>query len=354
MKNLPAELVHLIIRHDRSTSLPLGLANKQYYYIVMPVLYERVTLKGGRAINAFYNTLVMGNPMLREYPRSLHLERVSLTPFDDAGSQRQAVKQLLMHVPNITDLNLALDRSTIQYLLEDPQYPFRLLKLEIFPRKNASFVEFLKTQPDIQQLTLNFDPYLEHYYPTDWSEVTSPLAPDILPKLKSVQSDMAGLGFLVPSRPITSISISDFQEYTGFHKILAKSSAPLEYLKERIHLKSFSWGTTIASQCLPSLKFCHTSLIEYSLRIFPKSYVSNSVLFFLEDDRSNSLAKIRGALSAFPGLKKFTLSFRSDQFNDLTPQFCESVPELSRFQVWKECCPKLEEVIIFGIRLIGA
>ncbi|KDN33172.1 hypothetical protein RSAG8_13739, partial [Rhizoctonia solani AG-8 WAC10335] len=261
-----------------------------------------------------------------------------------------------MHVPNIVDLHLKFDSLTMRYLLKELRYPFKLLRLSMNPYKDATFVKFLKTQPEIRHLTLTSNQFNFSYNLTqEWSEVASPLEPDILPNLESIQCDTESISFLVPHRPITSVSILGSQEDFHFHQVLVKSSAPLERLTERVRLEDSPWEAAIVSQCLPSLEFCQTSLTEYSLGIFPDPtshpLVHNSALYFLEFERQNGLAKIRNAITAFSELRKLHLRFRSGQFNDLTSKYCNSVPELSQFRVWKKSCTKLEEVTIFGITL---
>ncbi|KDN42282.1 hypothetical protein RSAG8_06949, partial [Rhizoctonia solani AG-8 WAC10335] len=78
-----------------------------------------------------------------------------------------------------------------------------------------------------------------------------------------------------------------------------------------------------------------------------------SVVSFLKErvPPSYGLDIIRNSLSTFSALRKFNLLFSKPGSHDLTSGFCETVPELSRFDVWQKSCPSLEEVTIFGITL---
>ncbi|KDN34805.1 hypothetical protein RSAG8_12140, partial [Rhizoctonia solani AG-8 WAC10335] len=266
MPSLPADLFHLIITDWHPSPSAMCLVNKHFNYIVTPILHENVILDGYHALINFGKTLETGRPILRQHPRSLQLSCSSYF----TESFNRVIKQLLMRVPNIVDLHLKFDSLTMRYLLKELRYPFKLLRLSMNPYKDATFVKFLKTQPEIRHLTLTSNQFNFSYNLTqEWSEVTSPLEPDILPNLESIQSDTESISFLVPHRPITSVSILGSQEDFHFHQILVKSSAPLERLTERVRLEDSPWEAAIVSQCLPSLEFCQTSLTEYSLGIFP-------------------------------------------------------------------------------------
>ncbi|KAG8793980.1 hypothetical protein FRC12_000944 [Ceratobasidium sp. 428] len=232
--------------------------------------------------------MVAGHPSLREYPRFLRLQDMSAAPYMPRDRQF-IIKDLLLHVPSVVDLELSFDTDTILYLARDTKYPFALRSLRTTPPKEAAFVEFLKTQPQIERIVFYGDPGEADLYPVPgWYGVASPLEPHILPSLKSVQGNRVNVCFLVPYRPVTSVSVHLFQEDLGFHKMLAKASAPLERLSECMQLHEAPWETGIVSQCLPSLNFCRTSLSEYSLHVkaFPPHLDGRSVLACLKASQS--------------------------------------------------------------------
>ncbi|KAJ1300052.1 hypothetical protein OPQ81_011172 [Rhizoctonia solani] len=355
MKDLPTELVYMMVS-DHLAAAALTLVNRYYNHIVTPILYGEITLEGCIALKAFGGTLATGRPILRQYPRSLYLFHYPENAHNDTECLKQTIRQILMHVPNLVDLHLTLNPLVVRYLLKEPKYPFMLGKLRMVPTKDSLFIEFLKTQPHIEHLHLmsgSGDDDL--YFKPGWHGVSTTLEPQILPNLKSIKSDKASVSFLTPHHPVTSISLFQSHKDLDFHKDLAKSSAPLERLSECIQLWEVPWETGIVSRCLPSLEFCQQSLREYSLDIVGTDYrlIQCSVLLFLKnrDDPSYGLSSVKKGLSAFPELEKFRLNFHIDWYNDLTPQFCETVPELSEFGVWKESCPKLQEVTLFGVTL---
>ncbi|KAH7332687.1 hypothetical protein B0J17DRAFT_709698 [Rhizoctonia solani] len=286
MSNLPAELIHLVIDQWRPILKALSLVNKHFNHLVTPILYEKVSLKSHHSMKAFGETLRNGRSILRQYPRFLHLSYLSYA----TESFNCNIIQILAQVPNIIELNLSLGSSTVDFILKEPHYPFSLLRLSIVPRKNASFVEFLKMQPQIRHIILKLDRSWSNYdHRPEWSEISSPLDPSILPKLESIQSEKVDACFLIPCRPVTSVSVFDSQEDLSFHEALAKSSAPLKCLAERIQLKDYPWESYIVSRCLPSLEFCQESLVEYSLGIFPETFRFISMEGFVSKaGRSNS------------------------------------------------------------------
>ncbi|KAG8729215.1 hypothetical protein FRC11_009272, partial [Ceratobasidium sp. 423] len=325
MTYLPSELVRLIT-DNHSTSAALALVNRYYNLVVTPILYERVVLEGSLALKAFSTTLATGRPLLRQYPASLHICHYPENAYNDPKDLNPRIKELLMNVPNLMDLRLTLNPPAIRYLLNDPQYPFLLRTLRMVPTKDALFIDFLRTQPNIENLVLMSDSGdADLYFTPGWQGVPSPLEPQILPNLKSIESDKVNISFLVPHHPVTSVSLFHSHKDFEFHSEIAKSSAPLERLSECIQLWEIPWETGIVSRCFPSLGFCENSLREYSLEIVPADHrlIEHSVLQFLKNrgDSSYGLANIRDKLWAFPVLKRFCINFHTDWYNDLTPEF---------------------------------
>ncbi|CAE6517639.1 unnamed protein product [Rhizoctonia solani] len=135
--------------------------------------------------------------------------------------------------------------------------------------------------------------------------------------------------------------------------MLAMSSAPLERLCDSILFgtRAVPSELSFVLERLSSLEFCQDSLSQYSLNVFLNSHRGPRAQTFSVTDLSEQLATIRGALSKFPEMKKFNLTHMNERFRNLSFGYRKSIPELSQFQVWKESCPKLEEVSIIGIIL---
>ncbi|KDN42269.1 hypothetical protein RSAG8_06936, partial [Rhizoctonia solani AG-8 WAC10335] len=280
MTNLPPELLHLIIA-DPSTSAALALVNKYYNRVVTPILYEKVVLAGRTALKAFSGIMVTSEPI------------------------KLKIKSLLVHVPNLIDLHLNLDALMVNCLLDGYQYPFQLHSLKVIPPRKASFIEFLKTQPQTEHVYFMSDPRGTSFYrATGWQGIQSTLEPHVLPNLKSVISNKVDAYFLVLNHPVTSLSIRASHEGIGFHR-------DLEFHE--------------AESALTLLKTPHNA--------------------------SRGLEKLRESLSAFSKLRKFRLELELCEDHELTAEFIGAVPELSQFDPWKESCPKLEEINLFGISL---
>ncbi|CAE6450321.1 unnamed protein product, partial [Rhizoctonia solani] len=161
---------------------------------------------------------------------------------------------------------------------------------------------------------------------------------------------------LVPHRPVTSVRVLGDQWNLGVHKAVSKSLMPLESFRDYIRLRDLPWESGIVSRWFPSLEFCRNSLRQYKIPINgvpPQSAISRLSLQPALEKRgglSCGLDVLRNGLSMFSILRKFSLD--SDYFDKpLTPEFCAAVPELSRFDLWQESCPSLEEVKIFGVTL---
>ncbi|KDN42283.1 hypothetical protein RSAG8_06950, partial [Rhizoctonia solani AG-8 WAC10335] len=129
MTNLLPELIPLILS-DRATSLALALVNKHYNDMVTPILYKQVTLESNEVIKAFSDTMVSGRPKLRQYTTYLCI--IADWPEDSVwgGVHPEylipGLKQMLMHVPNLSHLALVVDEPINQYLIDEPRYPFKL------------------------------------------------------------------------------------------------------------------------------------------------------------------------------------------------------------------------------------
>ncbi|KDN42274.1 hypothetical protein RSAG8_06941, partial [Rhizoctonia solani AG-8 WAC10335] len=219
MTNLLPELLPLILS-DRATSWALVLVNKHYNDIVTPILYKQVILQRVGRIKAFSDTMVSGRPKLRQYPRFLYIIPYAWGRAEfDRLIDIPAVKQILMHVPNLSHLSLVMSKPRIHSLIKEPRYPFKLRQLDMTVISGAIFIEFLRTQPEIEHVYLRGGLVVDHF------------------------------------------------------------------------------------------------------------------------------------LSTFSALRKFNLMFSKPGSHDFTSGFCETVPELSRFDVWQKSCPSLEEVTIFGITL---
>ncbi|KAG8793982.1 hypothetical protein FRC12_000946 [Ceratobasidium sp. 428] len=352
--NLPPELLLRLLIDPRSMAA-LASINKYYNHVITPILYGNISLSGSCALTSFSRTMATGRPSLREYPRSLHLQDI-YQPGTLPLELQSAIKELLMHVPNVVNLSLTFEPRTTINLIRGPRYPFRLRRLELVPPTDPLFIELLKTQPMIEHIVLWGEPSGRRFYNPPYWATEFPLNPQILPNLKTIWSDRFNANILVPNRPVTHITMFRSQGAFDFHTDIAKTSAPLEYLSEHIELRANPWEANIASRCFPTLSFCHQSLIEYSLHVtFDYQYALNelSISRHLGTSKNPSFgfAKIRECLSAFSRLRKFKLQMDWDYKRDLISEFSISIPELSQFERWKESCPTLEEVNIFGLIL---
>jgi hypothetical protein len=59
---------------------------------------------------------------------------------------------------------------------------------------------------------------------------------------------------------------------------------------------------------------------------------------------------LREQLSVLTALSTFELRCKRLRA-DLTSEFCQAIPELSQFDVWKQTCQALECVSLFGVEI---
>ncbi|CEL58542.1 hypothetical protein RSOLAG1IB_12148 [Rhizoctonia solani AG-1 IB] len=104
---------------------------------------------------------------------------------------------------------------------------------------------------------------------------------------------------------------------------------------------------------LRSLEAISSSIEHLSITLsFPLDFVSkhNSIYARLKQRRSTfeGFSDIRTAVAQFQRIKSFSLEHERC-VNDVPPEFCRSVTELSHFGVWKQSSPTLESLSIFGV-----
>ncbi|KAG8742154.1 hypothetical protein FRC10_001962 [Ceratobasidium sp. 414] len=263
-------------------------------------------------------------------------------------------KQLLMLTAKITELSLFLPRFVVNYLLQEPQYPFALRRLCIEPLDSEGFTTFLETQP-----------YIEHGHFLYHS--VHPLNPNILLRLKSIEAAPATILNLVPKRPVSVVQIEspiDHAHLPTIHHALRQSSASLTRLSIRIRIPAFPWYNG-ALDLLSGLDYCRESLKVLTIVLHPITDTPADVslhwfLTYTERDHTNpqcdsnpslGFGDVRKSISAFSKLEKLKIDISIAWDRALPPGFRDSIPELSRFQVWKGLCPTLREVDLCRIVL---
>ncbi|KAG8708511.1 hypothetical protein FRC11_006417 [Ceratobasidium sp. 423] len=360
MCNLPPELVRAIINYGADMAR-LALLNKHYNRISTPILYEVVVLVNPRSSLAFSRTLVTGRPVLREHVKSLEILHAPPNTPDNLPSLKLAIKELLMHAPKVTDLTLIIGRGLYQYLFEQPSFPFVLRRfcVESIPELESWLIRFLETQTQIESLrVVGTGMYDLKRYPTG---AISPLESHLLPNLKEIEAMPTTIANLVPNRPVSRVYVDNsLCIWDGFgraHSAFQRSSALLTHLSATLapELGTDSWETEILC-FFEEIEWSKESMVELVLKLvhWKLSFDYESLLALLKSSAnpSHGFEKLRNQLSEFCSLKKFRLECDWFFRDEILPiEFCNTVPELSQFGLWKESCPLLEEVTIFGVSL---
>ncbi|KAG9090061.1 hypothetical protein FS749_000842, partial [Ceratobasidium sp. UAMH 11750] len=323
MSNLPPELVRLLADYCPNLS-SLALVNRHYNRRITPALYQNVILDNISRLKAFSRTMRTGRRFLRDYPRSLNIGTSVL--LDQQLSQLAAMtKQLLMLTANITELSLFLPRFVVKHLLQEPQYPFALRWLCIEPLDSDGFTTFLETQPHIEHgRFLYHSVYLSN--------------PDVLPRLKSIEGTSVTIRNLAPRRPISIVRFDnpvDDTQLDTIHHALKQSLVPLTHLSIRVRMLLFPWYHGI-SDLFSGLDYCRESLKELAIDLYSIIKISANVPLYsfltCAGAHPEGFNGVRKCISAFSKLEKFKLDSPITWQRDLSPEFRDSIPELSQFQ----------------------
>ncbi|QRV92932.1 hypothetical protein RhiJN_20950 [Ceratobasidium sp. AG-Ba] len=78
---------------------------------------------------------------------------------------------------------------------------------------------------------------------------------------------------------------------------------------------------------------------------------SSSGMLKLLENPSRGMDHVKICVSKFSRMERFQLDFSLASKQPLDSEFCDSIPTLSRFSVWKEACPLIRKVSIFNIVL---
>ncbi|KAG9085737.1 hypothetical protein FS749_004142 [Ceratobasidium sp. UAMH 11750] len=349
MSNLPAELVQLLADHSPGQLSSLALVNKHYNHNITPMLYENISIQGYK-LRPFARTIITGRPLLRGYPKSLSISTLFNMTNNHPDKIKPILRDLLMLTYNITYLSLRTSGHVVSYLMEQPDYPFRLRRLRI-PEPPTSgvhldnFYGFLEAQTQVEEIQL-----LE---PREFARISygsSDSLPDLessaLPHLASVHATSTWVPKLVSGRPVSRVYVNNpitDLELDAIHEALPQSLAPLTHLTIGVHVPLGDFWDALVLDFLSSIEYSRESLCELVLRVH---CVSVQEQLEYRDSPSYGLDDVRNGIASFSKLKKFQLEC---SHNDLSPDFCASVPELAQFQLWEESCPTLQEVILFGV-----
>ncbi|KAF8603083.1 hypothetical protein BDV93DRAFT_523664 [Ceratobasidium sp. AG-I] len=349
LRSLPEELTlqvgHSCPRPDLKSML---LASHYYYQRLIPILYKNVHLGNLENLNRFHHTICTLRASFGVYPEAIHIKlrfsqinRHSIAPL---------IHEILASTPRLLDLSLRFPASIIPEVLHGSPHQFLLKSLTIRPTSDETFMNFLRHQPQIEILHL-IDPI-----PRDYHFDMRELEPTMLPNLQVVSGWSPSLLYLVPGRPISTIHDKSAclpSSLPEFGALLAQSSASLTSLNIALLQSLFPLHDGV-DVLLFNIRHLLSTLKHLTLNFLAprtREYQTVSISKWLEDveQARQEFRHTRQKLSDFT-LNTFHL--RCDVLQaTLTPDFHQTVPELSQFHLWKSACPSLEYISILGVEM---
>ncbi|KAG8683711.1 hypothetical protein FRC08_014122 [Ceratobasidium sp. 394] len=342
---LPLDLVYSVADYCSIQDLySLCLLSQYFHKCATPILYGHVTLARTKSIDLFCRTIISGRPNIRFYLKSLTLR----TPWGDIKEMdapvADSIRTALHLTPNLVDLNLSLTLMPFNAIFKDSDFPFTLRRLSGPLHASQGFIQFLNRQTLVEEL------YVSHT-PRGFSlqRVNS----DTFPRLSNVSAGFQTLSSLIPSRPLSSIGCTTLSpgEFVDFGELLMRSTSPVQYLNV-VLLRSRKEIVKTVQLFIDSIPTVYDTLEDLHVTLsFPLDFVSkhNSIHARLKRyTSSQEFEELRLSLSSFSKLQTFSLSHERCN-NDLPPEFCDSVTELSQLDVWKSSSPSLVSMSLFGV-----
>ncbi|CAE6440497.1 unnamed protein product [Rhizoctonia solani] len=343
---LPLELVYSIVDYCTFEDIvSLCLLDKYFHRALIHLLYKDIYLENIKSTGLFCRTMVEGRPELRAFPQSIavctptsHMKEID-TPL--ANSIRAALEL----TPNLVDLTLSVTSSNFTTIFKGANYPFVLRKLTAPLHASAGFADFLNNQEQLEELNV---------LPAARGLLLQRVQPDAFPELHNLSCNFQALAHLVPSRPLNRIGCTKLltTEFEAFGEIMTRSTAPVTRI-DVVLVRPRSSILGVVQAFLQSLEGISSSLEHLSITLsFPLDFISkhNSIYARLKQRRSTleGFSELRTAVANFNQIKSFSLEHERC-INDVPPEFCRSIAELSQFVVWKQSSPTLESLSVFGV-----
>ncbi|QRV78862.1 hypothetical protein RhiJN_06877 [Ceratobasidium sp. AG-Ba] len=342
---LPLDLVYSVTDYCSIREVySLCLLNQYFHRSTTPVLYGHVNLINTRSITLFCQTVASGCPTLRHSTKSLTLR----SPWGDIKEidalVAKSIRIALHLLPNLEDLTLSLAAAPFNAIFQESEFPFRLRRFSGPLYASDGLARFLENQTLVEQLSISHTPRGFALQAVD---------PGAFPGLQYISAGFQTLQSLVPSRPLVRINCTALSssEFVEFGKLLSRSCAPVRSL-EVVLLRSRKEIVKTVQLFIDSIPTVYRTLEDLHVTLsFPLDFISthNSIRARLKCySSSQEFEELRLALSNFSKLQTFTLSHERCN-NDLTPEFCHSVTELSQLDVWKASSPSLVSMSLFGV-----
>ncbi|CAE6455426.1 hypothetical protein ACGC1H_005771 [Rhizoctonia solani] len=343
---LPLDLIYSIVDYcSFDDFISLCLLDRYFHRALIHLLYKDIYLEHTKSTGLFCRTMVEGRSELRAFPKSIaictpmsHMKEID-TPL------AHSIRAALELTPNLVDLTLSMTSSNFTTIFKGANYPFTLRRLTAPLHASAGFAGFLNSQEQLEEFNV---------LPAARGLLLQRIHPDAFPELHTLSCNFQALAHLVPSRPLNRIGCTKLlmTEFEAFGELMTRSTTPITSI-DVVLVRPRSSILGVVQAFLQSLEGISCSLEHLSIILsFPLDFVSkhNSIYARLKQRRSTfeGFSELRTAVANFNRIKLFSLEHERC-INDVPPEFCRSVAELSHFAVWKHSSPTLESLSVFGV-----
>ncbi|QRV88314.1 hypothetical protein RhiJN_16332 [Ceratobasidium sp. AG-Ba] len=194
--------------------------------------------------------------------------------------------------------------------------------------------EFLRHQTELKKLII---------LPTfprdrnDYTELCEGLHPEALPHLGFLGVEHCMLLDLMKDRPVTGVHI--------YYSVIDTKILP--HVSQKLSQGDFN---TILAQFFSAISFCRGSLVKLKLEIY--------VVYNRTEETEDPMPHVdgvalQGYLAAYSALKSFRLINANELTRDLLLSDSLMAPGLIETKAWKESCPHVKEINIFGYEVVS-
>ncbi|CAE6356817.1 unnamed protein product [Rhizoctonia solani] len=346
MVPLPVDIVLCIGEYcNRNELCVLSLLSKATCDGIAASLYREITLGNRKSIDSFCNAIINGRTELRNYPRTLSFSPRT-TLIKTLNTLAPHIRQALALTINLTELTLALPSKIVKAVFRDARFAFKLCKFVCPLIPQTKFSRFLREQYMIKDLVILGDVRGKINVGT---LIRNP-DENLLPNLEFVSANYDTLSALIPGRPIgrvtTGTALLGIPHFQTFGATLAQSSVPIHSLSVCISCAPFLLGAVV-NHLFESLNENQVFPRVLSMTlVFPERTPSDPRMLYPHIQECLQLMKI-GDLE---GLEVLDISAR-DSPCPLTTEFACIVNNLSLIPLWKNLCPSLKQITLFGEHL---
>ncbi|KAG8778606.1 hypothetical protein FRC12_024894 [Ceratobasidium sp. 428] len=299
--------------------------DRQCYIIFSPFLYRSVYIRKPQSALGLAEAIDLNGATVEK-----HTVRIDIQVhgrFKQKEDLATALRKILRTARSVKDLTLKLPHHNLfeAFLSTLIPWPFTLKSLTLLSWDTTP-IDFLKLQPEIEELTVEFASHLSNLHG---------LASHALPKLRRLRVSSWPDLCLVQGRPVSDIDITQVVRVDWFiesavYKWLVNSPAPLTRL--RLYLRPV--GNS------------RSSLLEVTVTLVGKTFHPTK-----EIEIMIALAEIQQELSKFSVLQCFRLEgkWKGSHKFVIIPS---TSPEPKELRDWTYVCPNLKRLEMFGDAII--